>query len=770
MLEAHDITYRYPHASEDVLRPTTLTVRPGELVVVYGLNGSGKSTLAHVMAGSFAPSSGKVLVDGEPLVKGRAQVGFVRQDPQSQLVSESVHDEVAFGPRNFDLPDDEVERRVAESLEASGISHVADMRVSNLSGGEQQRLALAGILAMHPRYLVLDEPMSQQDSTSVKHFMEHIEALVESGVGILAVTHHLAVADTADAVVVMSEGEIVWRGSPEEFEESEWWHRLQTPCPNGDEDRPDPGAQPQLDVQSQSRSQSQTTEDTGDDQATVSPEGDATIKLDHVFASRGNTTILHDIMFHATAGRVTLLSGRSGSGKTSLARVMSGALPIEAGTALADGHPVSLGDVGLCMQRPEDQLFCDTVFDEVAYGPRNLGLSEDEVYERTTRALVSMGVDEELWDRHPLQLSGGERRCVAIAGITSMRFTAYVFDEPTAGLDAAGRAAMYALVRRLADEGAAVVVISHELIDWLGNSDELTLLSHGKVVYTGPSEAARSSSVPFRLAGLQVPDFIRENEDTTENDELYESLALTSDAPRKRKSHVTPLHRVPAGVKVAWILAMTVILFAFDTIEVTGVWFLVSIATLVLGRVKPARVVKVLAGSAVVLLFALIANVLVVDGSGDVALVGTIGMRTVGLIQGSKAVLRILSLVFTATAIATTTTATEIANALLAPLRLLGRGPLVESICLTVTLALRIIPIAYDEFKRIEMGQTIRKAPLRDKRLSVRLRAWVAVLAPVLFSVFGRADEMGDALSDRGLGWRYTAEAKRDGGHDGGNR
>ena len=756
MLEAHDITYRYPRASKDVLRPTTLTVRSGELVVVYGLNGSGKSTLAHVLAGSFAPASGEVLVDGEPLERGRAQVGFVRQDPQSQLVCESVHDEVAFGPRNFDLPEDEVERRVTESLEASGIAHLAEMRVSNLSGGEQQRLALAGILAMHPRYLVLDEPMSQQDSTSVMHIMECIEALLESGVGILAVTHHLAVADTADVIVVMSEGTIVWEGAPQEFAASEWWHRLQAPCLSGDGDQPQD--QPQA---------SDTAKDKPD---TAPPEGDVTVMLNHVFASRGNTTILHDIMFHASAGRVTLLSGRSGSGKTTLAHVMSGVLPIDVGTSLAEGKPVTLGDVGLCMQRPEDQLFCDTVFDEVAYGPRNLGLGEDEVRERTTRALVSMGVDEALWDRHPQQLSGGERRCVAIAGMVSMRFAAYVFDEPTAGLDAAGRAAMYALVRRLADEGAAVVVITHELIEWLGNSDELTLLAHGKVVYTGPSEAAQTTSVPFRLAGLQVPDFIRENEDATENDELYESLAHTSDAPPKRKPRITPLHRVPAGIKVLWILAMTVILFAFDTIEAIGVGFLVSVATLILARVKPARVAKVLAGSAVVLLFALVANVLVVDGSGDIALVGTIGIRTAGLMRGSMSVLRILSLVFTATSIATTTTATDIANALLAPLRLLGRGPLVEGICLTVTLALRIIPIAYSEFKRIEVGQTIRKAPLRDRRLSVRLRAWVAVLAPVLFSVFGRAEEMGDALSDRGLGWRYTAQAKQDGGRDGADR
>ena len=750
MLEAHDITYRYPQASEDALRPTSLTVRPGELVVVYGLNGSGKSTLAHIMAGSYLPSEGTVLVDGEPLVKGRAQVGFVRQDPQSQLVCESVRDEVAFGPRNFDVAEDEVARRVDESLEACGISHLADMRVSSLSGGEQQRLALAGILAVHPRYLVLDEPMSQQDSTSFDRLMACVGTLMESGAGVLIVTHHLEIVNAADTVVVMSEGTIVWDGSPRAFSESEWSYSLREVNARGEE--------------SATAGRSREHEEGADEPSAAVHDGDATINLDHVFAARGGTTILNDIMFHASAGRVTLLSGRSGSGKTTMAHVMSGALPIEAGRALVEGHPVNLGDVGLCVQRPEDQLFCDTVFDEVAYGPRNFGLSEDEVRDRTTRALVDMGVDETLWGRHPLKLSGGERRCVAIAGITSMHFAAYVFDEPTAGLDAAGREAMYALVRRLADGGAAVVVISHDLAGWLGNSDEFTLLAHGKVVYTGPSEAACTTSVPFRLAGLQVPDFIRESEDSAEDDELYESLALTSDAPRERKQRVTPLHRVPAGVKILTILALTGVLFAFDSFEVIVAGFVVSVITLLLARVKPSQVAKVLAGSAIVLLFALFANLLVVDGSGDVPLVGTIGIRTAGLLRGSMSVLRILSLVFTATAIATTTTATAIANALLTPIRLLGRGPLVESICLTVTLTLRIIPIAYTEFKRIEMCQTIRKAPLRDKRQSVRLKAWVSVLAPVLYSVFGRADEMGDALSDRGLGWRYTADAQRDGG------
>ena len=756
MLEAHDITYRYPQASEDALQPTSLALRPGQLMVVYGLNGSGKSTLAHVLAGSYAPKEGSVEVDGEPLLKGHAQVGFVRQDPQSQLVCESVRDEVAFGPRNFDLPEDEVARRVDESLEACGISHLADLRVSSLSGGEQQRLTLSGILAMHPRYLVLDEPMSQQDSTSFDRLMACIETLMESGVGVLVVTHHLEIVEAADTVVVMSEGAIVWKGSSRAFSEADWSHGLREVTAR--------------DGASTSQGRSRESEEGDDEPTTVVHDGDATIKLDHVFAARGGTTILNDIMFHASAGRVTLLSGRSGSGKTTMAHVMSGALPIEAGTALVEGHPVNLGDVGLCVQRPEDQLFCDTVFEEVAYGPRNLGLSEDEVRERTTSALVDMGVDETLWDRHPLQLSGGERRCVAIAGIASMHFAAYVFDEPTAGLDVAGREAMYALVRRLADDGAAVVVISHDLSEWLGNSDEITLLAHGKVVYTGPSEVACTTSVPFRLAGLQVPKFIRESEDTTEANELYESLALTSDAPHERKQRVTPLHRVPAGLKVLWILAMTGVLFAFDSYEAIIVGFVASVVTLLLARVKPSQVAKVLGGSAVVLFFALIANLLVVDGSGDVPLVGTIGIRTAGLLRGSMSVLRILSLVFTATAIATTTTATAIANALLAPLRLLGRGPLVESICLVVTLALRIIPIAYTEFKRIEMCQTIRKAPLRDNRLSVRLRAWVSVLAPVLYSVFGRADEMGDALSDRGLGWRYTSEAKQDGGAGDGDR
>ncbi len=752
MLEAHDITYRYPCASKDALRSISLSVNPGELVVVHGLNGCGKSTLAHVLAGSYVPASGKVLVDGEPLVKGSAQVGFVRQDPQSQLVCESVRDEVAFGPRNFDLAEDEVRRRVDKALKTCGISNLVDVKVSNLSGGEQQRLALAGIIAMKSRYLVLDEPMSQLDSTSCKQFMELISSLLELGVGIVLVTHHLEVSDSADTVVIMSDGAIAWKGTPREFAESEWAERLRFRHSRAE------GGIPRA-------------SNSADGEAASDPYGgNVTVKLKHLYASRGDTTILHDIMFNASAGQVTLLSGRSGSGKTTLALSMSGVTPVETGAALIEGQPVALGDVGLCMQRPEDQLFCDSVFDEVAYGPRNLGLEEDEVRNRTTCALSAMGVDEELWSRHPLRLSGGERRCVAIAGIVSMHFAAYVFDEPTAGLDAAGREAMYALVRRLANDGAAVVVISHDLAEWLDNSDELTLLSHGRIVYTGPSELARTTSVPFRLAGLQVPDLIRENEDTTEDDQLYESLVLTSDAPPVRKSRVTPLHRVPAGFKIVWILALTVALFAFDSIEVIAAGFVVSVLTLVLGRVRPSQVAKVLAGSAIVLLFALVANVLVVDGSGDLPLVGMIGIRTAGLAQGSMSVLRILSLVFTATAIATTTTPTAISNALLTPLRLLGRGPIIESVCLVVTLTLRIIPIAYGEFKRIEVGQTIRKAPLRDRRLSVRLRAWVSVLAPVLFSVFGRADEMGDALSDRGLGWRYTSEAKRDGGNDGGSR
>ena len=210
MLNATNIVFSYTQESNHVLDDVSLSLRHGEVVALVGANGSGKSTLARIVAGSMTPRYGEVTIDGERLERSWPQVGYVRQDPQSQLISEVVAEEVALGLLEHGLSHDCVERRVSGTLEECGIAHLAHMQPSSLSGGEQQRLALAGVIAYKPSYLVLDEPTSMLDHNARELFNSVVRREVGNGVGVLLVTHRISEAMRADRVVVMDSGKRVW--------------------------------------------------------------------------------------------------------------------------------------------------------------------------------------------------------------------------------------------------------------------------------------------------------------------------------------------------------------------------------------------------------------------------------------------------------------------------------------------------------------------------------------------------------------------------------
>lgn len=468
MLELRDATFSYDGRSVAVDH-VSLSLAPGERVVLLGLNGSGKSTLGRLLNGSLAPSVGEVLVDGEKRDLPRL-VGYVRQDPRNQIVSAVVTDEIAFGPRNLGLSREEVLGRVGEALAACGIEGLRDRMTSELSGGQQQLVALAGVLAMRPRYLVLDETSSMLDRGMRRRVSGIIDGLVARGVGVLEIAHSAEALSGASRVVVMDGGGVAWEGErlPRDLRERLFG-------------TPDPvlGAQP----------------------------CDAAVR--HVLEARD---LMHsyDGLLALDAAKLfccgfTLLVGRSGSGKTTLAKVLAGVMDPDRGEALLDGAPVRAGRVGLAFQRSEDQLFCDTVLDDIAYGPRARGLAEDDALAAARDAAALLGVDESLLGRSPFSLSGGQMRRVALAGVVAGRPSAYVLDEPTAGLDAPSRRALRSLALRLASEGAAVLVITHDPEEWLPSADAVAFLRDGRV--TAQVEAREAARRPelFREAGLEPP-------------------------------------------------------------------------------------------------------------------------------------------------------------------------------------------------------------------------------------------------------------------------
>lgn len=517
MIRARDIRYRYPDSSRDALSGVSLDVESGEFVVLLGANGSGKSTLSRLLARSLELQRGSVEVDGRNLQATTYDgcVGYVRQDPESQFVAPIVFDEIAFGPCNHGLPAEEVRKRVHEALVDCRLAGFEGRAVDTLSGGEKQRLALAGVLAMHPRYLVLDEVMSQLGDASRSSLRGVLRGLARRGVGILLISHSPQEAMYADRVVVLEAGRLVWEGAPnllfaDEGRASRVFpgSRLSSALSALAKDGCDlTSCRTAYQLASFAREASRGHElldslRVGARRAAPSSCG---LSLRDIQLNLGGAQILDDVCLDITSRHLTLVIGPSGAGKSTLARVAAGILEPDAGSVTLAGKPVVRGAIGLALQRPEDQLFLNSVLEDVEFGPMNLGASREEARRRSQRSLKLLKVPEDLWARSPFQLSGGEKRRVAIAGVIAMSPAALVLDEPTDGLDAPCRTILINAVRDLADQGQPVIVVSHDVGEWMYAADDVVLLEGGRIRWRGtPSELASAYEVLERW-GVGVP-------------------------------------------------------------------------------------------------------------------------------------------------------------------------------------------------------------------------------------------------------------------------
>lgn len=536
MIEIRDARVRYRADEPWALDCVNLGVEPGSVVSLVGANGSGKSTLAALMCAMRLADAGRVLIDGiDPAADDgsrrevRRRVGLVRQHPFDQIVSTVVFDEVAFGPRNLGLPAQEVRDRVDGALRCVGLAGFGDRVTSALSGGQQQLLAIAGVLAMKPSYIVLDEASSMLDSTARPAHRALVGRLAhELGVGVIQVTHDPLEVLASDAVVILDRGKVAYQGAPLDLlaNEAGLWERTVLPSVSIEALRavlrlgyaprgactPEQGitwligalragtvdgsaARPVLDILER-----------GVARGPLAPAGGEGLRLSGVRYAYGPASeVLCGVDLAVAPGEVLLLAGRSGSGKSTLAAIAAGLYEADAGTAAVCGRAPRPGDVGIAFQRPEDQLFCESVADELAFAPRNMGCPEAEVTRRVDAAIDLVGLDRDLLRRYPFDLSGGQARRVAVASVLALDAAAYVFDEPTAGLDAAGRAQMHDLARAVAREGRAVVVISHDLEEWMAEVDRVALLDRGRISWSGAPGALARERDAFAEAGLRPP-------------------------------------------------------------------------------------------------------------------------------------------------------------------------------------------------------------------------------------------------------------------------
>lgn len=545
MLEARNLCYSYglgmpanETSERRALGPVDVALNRGERVAILGPNGSGKTTLLRCLATQLAPSQGEIALDGHAVrtqangLRLRQQVGVVGQDPDNQIVASTVFEEVAFGPCNLSRSPAVVYADVAQALETCDLAGYEQRDVASLSGGERQRLALAGVMAMHPAYLLLDEPCSMLDPMARRHMAELIKRLARAQTGILHVTHELAEVLDYDRLLVMKEGRIVWEGLPADFLADRqavgvsgclvtpWLLCARELMAEGllarDEPWGDPGACA-VAVREQGgvaidearsvlarvlSSPCATSPDQILDEARIL-QGN---RLSYTYPG-GEFPAIADVTVRLAPGRVLLVAGCTGSGKSTLAQLLAGLRVPDEGSVRIGGQTVEASMVGYAFQRAEDQLFANSVVEDVAFGPRNHGRSKAEAREEALAALELVGLDPNCWaDASPFALSGGQMRRVALAGVLALGTPYVVFDEPTVGLDAQGCADLAALMAELRARGAGIVMVSHDIERVLPWATDVMVLAGGAVVWEGPAWALKDQDELLSDALLGLPD------------------------------------------------------------------------------------------------------------------------------------------------------------------------------------------------------------------------------------------------------------------------
>lgn len=550
MINIENVVHKYKVWEGDESRLFTaldhisFEVGDGEFVALLGANGCGKSTMARHMNALLLPDEGSVTVDGmdtkdtENTNKIRRKVGMVFQDPDNQIIGTSVEEDVAFGPENRALPAESIRRSVADSLKAVGLFSERKSSPVHLSGGQKQRVAVAGVLASDNSCIVLDEPTAMLDPKSRREFMETLEKLRSMGKTIILITHHTDEVTGADRIVGMKDGHVVAQSEPAGFFGNKALIRdikMDVPATVeiGD-DLSSAGLIPEG-VYLSPETLCQAVLETWKKKGCPRPEysGNAPrntvlgenprpplIQLQNVSFSYEKGTareksVLNNISLEIRKGEFTALVGSSGSGKTTLVKLLNGLLKASSGHIFYEGEDIYgkgyqlrglRKKVGMIFQNPEQQLFCKTVLSDVEFGPLHMGMSREEAEEAARRALELVGIPEDKFQVNPLDLSGGQKKRAAIAGVLAMGPSVLIMDEPAAGLDPESRNQIFQLIKRIRqEENTTVILISHDMDEVARWADRVMVLHQGTIEADGKPEEIFQEEKALEDAGVDLP-------------------------------------------------------------------------------------------------------------------------------------------------------------------------------------------------------------------------------------------------------------------------
>ena len=546
IIEMECVSFSYGTAADGAyaLKDIDLSVEEGTFVGLIGPSGAGKSTLASAITGAI-PHHYRGRLFGSTLVAGldtceasltdiAKVVGSVLQDIDAQMVASVVEDELLFGLENFGIDHREIEGRIASALDAVGIADLRHREIATLSGGQKQKVAIAAILAMTPRVIVMDEPTSALDPASARDVFEVLRRAKElTGMTVILIEQTVALlAEYCDRVVVIDQGRIALDGTPTDvFSHGETLRAIGVDTPRTvrisnslAETGLAPNDSPALTLDgaealvagilapglSKSSPIVPCALGDGPDARNAADERPIIVDVAGAAYSYGTGQAgIESINLTVRAGEILAVVGQNGAGKTTFTKLLNGLIKPSAGVVRIAGldtrtTPVSVlaSHAATLFQNPDRQLCRNTVVEEISFGLELQGAPADAARERARRVAATFGLPE---NASPFNLSRGQRQMVALASVVALEPELIILDEPTSGLDYRECMTVMETVRQRALDGAAVVMVCHDMEVVSDFADTLAVMTEGRLIEVGPSREVFANDALLAHARIAAP-------------------------------------------------------------------------------------------------------------------------------------------------------------------------------------------------------------------------------------------------------------------------
>ena len=714
------VRFSYDGGKTWILDGIDLEIAYGQRIAIIGKNGSGKSTLAKIIAGLSSPDSGIVTlcgikvfeannVDSKAYQKARESIGALFQSPEDQIVTTVVEDDVAFGLENLCASKEFMKKNISNALRAVNMENHRFSDPSNMSGGQQQRVAIASSIATKSKLLVLDEPTSMLDSCAKEDVNKLFDKLQASGTTIVQVTHKISECKNADRILMLENGKL----RDVSLLELDEFFTEKSPAV----------------IESKSMTENAESSNTA-------------IEISNLNVSYTNSQspIIRDYSLSVKSGEIVAIMGKNGCGKSTLAKAICALIKYDSGSICVNGIKISektsksqmreiRKNIGYVMQLPEQQLFAQTVFEDVAYGPKNFGLEGCELRSRVLNALKSLHI-EHLAQKSPFELSGGQQRLAAIAGILACNPKILVLDEPTAGLDFEYAKIVLKILSDLHNKGVTIIVITHDL-------NEAKALG-ARIVTLDSREKKQAQE---QAQGKKL-------ENTSENGSENKNK-------NKNKSLLSLFN--------TRIILISCLILMFSAFSITnfyqlGILALSTLALIFLARISPIKLLLSLHMFIAIFVFSGMFNLLVVHSGKGLFRIGPLLITDDGIKFAILFASRFSLVILIGSIIVLTisqTRLTEACASIISPLKIVGLPS--QEIALIMSLALRFLPTLSKEAESVALAQIARGGNIKDGSIKKRLQAITSLIVPGFASVIRHANTLGLALDSR----CYVPGAKR---------